>query len=211
MVEQKDLDTEARIKEAARVIFQQKGYAATRSRDIAQAAGINVALLNYYFRSKEKLFQLIMSEALAAFVQRIQSVLNDPDSTLDEKVNVLVNRYIDMLTLEPELPVFIISEIRSNPQLLLEKMPIREIIFQSVFARQLQVAIEKREIAPINPLHFFMNLIGLIIMPVLARPMLISAGNLSQDDFKALMEERRKYIPFWIKAFCKTDIPQIKY
>ena len=62
-----DLSTEEKIKEAAKKVFLKKGYAATRTRDIAEEAGINLALLNYYFRSKEKLFDLIMLEKLEKF------------------------------------------------------------------------------------------------------------------------------------------------
>jgi len=64
-----DLSTETKIKEAARVVFYKKGFSATRTRDIAEEAGINLALLNYYFRSKEKLFEIIMFETFSAFVQ----------------------------------------------------------------------------------------------------------------------------------------------
>ena len=66
-----DTSTEEKIKEAARVVFHKKGYAATRTRDIAEEADINLALLNYYFRSKEKLFDIIMVETLSGFLQHL--------------------------------------------------------------------------------------------------------------------------------------------
>ena len=72
-----DLSTEEKIKEAAKKVFLKKGYAATRTRDIAEEAGINLALLNYYFRSKEKLFDLIMLEKLEKFFGVIAPVLNN--------------------------------------------------------------------------------------------------------------------------------------
>ena len=75
--EGKDNNTEARIKEAARIVFLNKGFAATRTRDIAEEAGINLALLNYYFRSKQKLFNLIMLDALKIFLSSIYDVIND--------------------------------------------------------------------------------------------------------------------------------------
>ena len=59
-----NLSTEEKFKEAARVVFTRKGYAATKTRDIAEEAGLNLALLNYYFRSKEKLFEIIMLEKI---------------------------------------------------------------------------------------------------------------------------------------------------
>jgi len=52
-----DTSTEAKIKAAARVVFHKNGFAATRTRDIAEEAGINLALLNYYFRSKQNHYE----------------------------------------------------------------------------------------------------------------------------------------------------------
>lgn len=123
------LDTEEKIKEAARTIFHQKGYAATRTRDIAEAAGVNLALLNYYFRSKEKLFNIIMSETLGRFMEKIRLIFNDPGSTLEEKIGMITSQYIDLLIDEPEIPLFIISEVRTNPELLLEKLRFYMILY----------------------------------------------------------------------------------
>src|ERR1700751_6460756 len=97
----KNISTEEKIKQAARKIFMQKGYAATRTRDIAEEAGINLALLNYYFRSKEKLFDLIMLESLHDFRQHIIVALNDEKTSLESKIETLVSNYIDLLINQP--------------------------------------------------------------------------------------------------------------
>jgi len=128
-----DLSTETKIKEAARVVFYKKGFSATRTRDIAEEAGINLALLNYYFRSKEKLFEIIMFETFSAFVQSMAVILNDETTNLESKVELIANRYIDFIIREPEVPTFLISEIRNNPQELLEKLPIKQLLNNSVF------------------------------------------------------------------------------
>src|SRR6187431_1800804 len=99
-----DLDTEAKIKNAARVVFHKKGFAATRTRDIAEEAGINLALLNYYFRSKEKLFNIIMLETFSGFIKSIVVVFNDETTTLENKMESIANAYIDLLILEPQIP-----------------------------------------------------------------------------------------------------------
>lgn len=192
------LDTEEKIKEAARTIFHQKGYAATRTRDIAEAAGVNLALLNYYFRSKEKLFNIIMSETLGRFMEKIRLIFNDPGSTLEEKIGMITNQYIDLLIDEPEIPLFIISEVRTNPELLLEKLPIRDLIFRTIFYKQFQQAVAERRIDAIHPIHYLMNMIGLIIMPALAKPILQSAFHMNGDAYKELMENRKQLIPRWL-------------
>src|SRR6478736_6782620 len=121
-----DLNTEAKIKQAARLVFHQKGFAATRTRDIAEEAGINLALLNYYFRSKEKLFDIIMLETLQGFLKSISIVFIDEQTSLEEKTERIVSGYIDMLILEPQVPLFIMSEIRQNPNELLKNMNVKQ-------------------------------------------------------------------------------------
>ncbi|HMZ24949.1 MAG TPA: TetR/AcrR family transcriptional regulator, partial [Saprospiraceae bacterium] len=104
---EKSASTEEKIKEAARRVFTRKGYAATRTRDIAEESGYNVALINYYFRSKEKLFDLIMLEHLQLFVSSVHDHINDRTTSLPQKVEILISHYIDMLIKNPDLPVFV--------------------------------------------------------------------------------------------------------
>ena len=110
-----DATTEEKIKATARLVFHKKGYAATRTRDIAEEAGINLALLNYYFRSKEKLFEIIMFETLFGFMQNMIMVLSDEKSSLEKKVKLFVSNYIDLIIKDPNIPIFMLSEIRNHP------------------------------------------------------------------------------------------------
>ncbi|MEP6793148.1 MAG: TetR/AcrR family transcriptional regulator [Saprospiraceae bacterium] len=195
-----DPTTEEKIKNAARVIFTQKGYAAARTRDIAQEAGINIALLNYYFRSKEKLFEIIMLESMQGFIHSISGVLNDEQTSLQEKIQILVSNYIDMLTIQPNLPLFVLSELRSNPQELILKLNFKEKLIHSHFFIQLQQAILEGKIPPIHPLHFIMNIMGMIIFPFVGSPILKNIGDLDENTFNALMQQRKILLPKWIEA-----------
>jgi len=199
-----DSSTEEKIKNAARIIFHKKGYAATRTRDIAEEAGINLALLNYYFRSKEKLFDIIMLESLHDFRQHIIVALNDEKTSLESKIETLVSNYIDLLINQPDIPLFILSEIRNNPQALISKLNQKEIITKSYFIKQFQQAVQEGKIVHINPLHYIMNLIGMIVFPFVGRPILSYVGQLKQDDFNNLMEQRKILIPKWLKAISKV-------
>ncbi|MEO6902250.1 MAG: TetR/AcrR family transcriptional regulator [Bacteroidia bacterium] len=201
---QLDTKTEAKIKIAARLVFHRKGFAATRTRDIAEEAGINLALLNYYFRSKEKLFELIMFETMIGFMQSMASVFNDEKTTFVKKIELLANNYIDLITKEPEMPLFILSEMRSKPDDFYKKMPMGEIIMNSVFITQFQNAVADKKITESNPLHFMMNFMGLIVFPFAASPLLKKIGNIQDDSFNKLMQERKKKIPIWIKAMLKA-------
>ncbi len=86
---------EEKIKEAARGIFTQKGFLATTIRDIAAEANLNVAAINYYFRSKEKLFEFIMDETIGRLFNKIEPVLNNENMGVDEKIEICVGYYID--------------------------------------------------------------------------------------------------------------------
>ena len=195
---QKETSTEERIKEAARKLFTQKGFAATRTRDIAEEAGLNLALLNYYFRSKQKLFDLIMMENFRQFIQGLSVNFLDEKLTMDQRVGKIVTAYIDFLTRFPDLPLFILNEMKSNPSKLATRIreelaPARSHLFQ-----QLRTAHQAGKIA-LDPFHFITNLVGLTVFPFAARPLLQRVNGVSDEQFVAYMQERKRLVPLWIK------------
>jgi len=196
----KDTSTEERIKAAARKVFHQKGFAGTRTRDIAEEAGINHAMLNYYFRSKEKLFEMVMMETMAQFFKGVNLMLNDENTSLDEKIDLIVSNYVDLLLKEPELPTFILNEVRPNPQAFVEQNPIKEALTHSVLTRQYAEAVARGEITEPNLMQAILNVIGLVIFPFIAKPILTSIVNIPEEQYKALMLQRKTLIPQWIKG-----------
>jgi len=202
--EVKNNSTEEKIKASARKMFHQKGFAGTRTRDIAEESGINLALLNYYFRSKEKLFQLIMSESLDEFFSSLHSVFNDPVTSFEEKIEAVVKNYVEKMTENPNIPLFILSELRNNPDQLIKKVNAKKVFLQSIFLAQLDDEIKANRINAIEPMHFIMNLLGMTVFPFVASPMMKSIGDIDQENFDTLMDERKKLIPMWIKAILKS-------
>ena len=200
MKKTKDISTEERIKAAARKVFHQKGFAGTRTRDIAEEAGINHAMLNYYFRSKEKLFEIVMMETMAQFFKGVNLMLNDESTSLNEKIDLIVSNYVDLLLKEPELPTFILNEVRPNPQAFVEQNPIKEALTHSVLTRQYAEAVARGEITEPNLMQAILNVIGLVIFPFIAKPILTSIINIPEEQYKALMLQRKTLIPQWIKA-----------
>jgi len=190
-----DTSTEEKIKEAARKVFIKKGYAATRTRDIAEEAGINLALLNYYFRSKEKLFQEVMSEKFQQLFSVIFPIINNEALSLEEKVTVLVDNYIDMLLENQDLPLFVLSEIRVHPERFKQAVQVRKILKGSSLIRQIQ---EKRP--GIDPIHFVVSLLGMAIFPFVAKPILFA----SDSGFNEMMQDRKKLVAQWIKVILES-------
>jgi AcrR family transcriptional regulator len=199
-----DTTTEDKIKNAARVVFHKKGFAATRTRDIADEAGINLALLNYYFRSKQKLFDIIMLESIQGFAKSVLDIFNNDKTSLEIKIETFADKHIELLIQNPDIPLFILSELRANPDSLMSKMGGIEMILKSHFMQQLRQGIKEGKIVPVNPLHLIMNLLSLTAFPFVASPLLKGIGNLSGKDFNNIMLERKKLIPRWIKAVLKA-------
>ncbi len=199
-----DLSTEEKIKEAAQKIFHKKGYAATRTRDIAEEAGVNLALLNYYFRSKEKLFDMIMLATLAKFAFTVKNILNNKKSSLEDKIELIVSNYIDFLSKEQNIPIFMLSEIRNNPKKILKKMPLKKLVQNSVFIKQYNEAVEEGKITEPNINQFIINLMGLIIFPFIGQPILQEIQGLSDAEYYNLLQQRKKLIPIWVKTMMMT-------
>ena len=201
---EKDVSTEAKIKAAAKKLFTQNGFEATRTRDIAEESGINLALLNYYFRSKQKLFEIVMRENVVLFMGGIvESINNNMHLSFEEKVEILIDRYIDMLIANPDLPFFILSvsrteEFKSDDS----DDPIMKSIKQmrTSFMMAIMEDIQSGKIKPVHPLHIISNMMSLIVFPFAASALLKSRTGISDKEFENLMIERKKLIPVWIKA-----------
>ena len=188
-----DLSTEEKIMEAARKVFTEKGYAAARTRDIAEESGINLALLNYYFRSKEKLFELVMLEKVNKLFGTIIPILSDEKTELEEKLDRIAESYIDLLLVNPDLPIFVLSEIRRRPEKFAQLVNAKERVTQSVFMKQLMA----RKLN-ISPFHILINLLGITVFPFVAKPVLSKLiGN--EEQYDMLMKQRKELIPMWIK------------
>ncbi|MDR0422649.1 MAG: TetR/AcrR family transcriptional regulator [Proteiniphilum sp.] len=200
-----ELSTEQKIKAAARKVFHKKGFAATRTRDIAEEAGINQALLNYYFKSKQKLFDIIMMETLHEFLFGIVAgIVNDPETSLEEKVTAITSAYIDKLTGEPQIAPFVISELRMNPDTSSFTQTLKSVLPDSLLIKQFRQETEAGRIQRVDFLHFIINVAGLIVFPFIGAPILKNLRGKDGDEYTELMLERKKLIPLWINAMFKA-------
>ncbi len=198
---EKDYSTEQKIKEAARTLFTQKGFAETKTREIAEKSGINLALMNYYFRSKQKLYDIIMEENMASFKQGISDLFGRTDLDAYQKIERLANYYIDEFIAHRDLPMFIVSTIYSSTEMDFVNNE-QDMISKSrkVFVNQIKDLIAQKKIKPIHPAHVISNLIGLIIFPFMIGPLLKKRAQINEKEFVELMMERRQLIPVWIKS-----------
>jgi len=192
-----DSTTEARIKSAARLIFTKKGYAATRTRDIANEAGINLALLNYYFRSKEKLFEQIFKELSFQFLPRVNSIF-ESESSLFEKIEMFCSEYISKLIENPFIPLFIVNEMNKQPDVFLKKMWGGKKPVVAKLVEQIEVEVRKGRIRKIHPAQLLLNMVSMCIFPFIGKPLCQFVMGINETAYRQLMEERKKLVPQFI-------------
>lgn len=200
-----EVSAEEKIMQAARKVFTEKGFEATRTRDIAKEAGINLALLNYYYRSKEKLFEVVMKENFGHFLNGVLEIANNEQTTWQQKVERLVAHYTDMLLQNPGIPLFVLNEARSNPGKLKALLQTGSGLLGSSFIKQLQAAMLAGEITPVNPQHLLMNIMGLTVFPFASAPMLKTVTGITDERFNELMEERKQLVPYWVINMLSTQ------
>jgi AcrR family transcriptional regulator len=202
-MKRKDGTTEEKIRAAAEKLFMRKGYGQTSVREIALEAGINLALMNYYFRSKEKLFELIMMDTIKVFFAQIQGILSEEGTSIEEKVRVFAANYIDLMISQPDLPSFVMGELRSHPESFVKKLGATGALPGMHFVQQLAGVQKSKSVTA--PLQLFITLLGMTIFPFIARSMVQAAGGINQKQFVAMMEERKQLIPKWFNEIVKTS------
>jgi TetR/AcrR family transcriptional regulator len=196
--DKKNQGAEEKILSAARKIFTTKGMAGARMQDIANEAGINKALLHYYYRDKEKLFETIFLAEAQKFFPKINAIFQS-DDPLFLKIEKFVDEYIDEMLENPYLPWFVLNEINRDPDQFMYKIWGEDNLPKpGKFLDQIEKEIKKGTIKRINPVHLLMNLLSMTIFPFIARPMIIRNLHMTDLRFRETMEERRKEIPKFI-------------
>lgn len=193
----KNSTTEKIILEAAKHIFQQKGMAGTRMQEIANEAGINKALLHYYFRSKQLLFEAVFKHAFLVLAPQLNNIIND-ESSLFEKIEKFSANYITFIIKHPYLPNFIIQELNRNPEFINNLIQKEQFPSFEKFKLQVLDNIENKTIRPIDPSQLFIHLISLNILPFLAAPLLKSFLNIDCKNYQQLLEQRKTEVASFI-------------
>lgn len=186
--------SEQKVLEAARLVFHQRGFAGARMEEIAKEAGINKALLHYYFRSKERLFDEVFKEAVMGFLPRLMEILGG-DMPLDMKIYKVVDFYCNTLVKNRDIPVFVLTELRQNPAKVVELISEQAHHSLEKFMTQIQNEVAQGNIKPIDPKHFFANLLSLLIFPFVAEPLLLRLFDLDEKAFQNFINERKRIIP----------------
>jgi TetR/AcrR family transcriptional regulator len=199
-----EINTEQQILNAAKTIFLRKGFDGARMQEIADEAGMNKALLHYYFRSKDKLFDAIFRDAFQQFLPRVSEIMIS-EKPFFEKVWSFVESYIDMLMENPHLPIFILNELYRNPERLVNI--IKGFGVQpEIFAEQIKKEVESGNINPVDPRHFIVNMIGLCVFPFAGKPLIqgILFGN-NPEEYQKFLLQRKTEVTLFIMNSLKPQ------
>ena len=193
MARQVETTTEQIILETAERLFLEKGFAMTSTVEIAKEAGCNQALVHYYFRTKERLFEAIFEKKIKMFASPF---LNEKDESIpfEEGLKIIIERHFDLIRKNPKVPFFLFNELLTNPERLkslkikLGEMP------QSILTRleeKLKNEIEKGTIRPIETIDLFLMIISMNVTLFIVRPILQEVTTITNEDFDRLIEKRK--------------------
>jgi AcrR family transcriptional regulator len=204
----RDGDTEQRILEAAHRVFVRGGTAGARTQEIAAEAGVNSALLHYYFRSKERLAAAVFRRAAGELFPAVTRVLVS-DLPLDQKVREVIAIELDRLSRTPYLPAYIISELAYHPERIRELLAaltgeqpgaLGQTVLTTIRA-QIRAEVRAGRLRPIGAEPFLVNLLSLCIFPFAAQPMLAALLGLDNESFARFIRDRKRELPeFFMKA-----------
>lgn len=190
----KDSQTEQQIKDAARRLFFTEGRFNATTQEIADAAGVNRTLVNYYFRSRDQLFDLILQDARSTMDQRLELAMST-ETSFKKKIEHFIDIFTEQATLYPYLDIYMVTRINED----VEKQ--NEIIAElkktervKNFMRDIEAEIKKGTVEKMEPIQFLLNLLSLLSHPVVVQPLFKKIFNMTDKQYKQMLAARKEII-----------------
>lgn len=190
-------NTEEKIIQAARTVFIHKGMDGARMQEIADEAGINKALLHYYFRSKQKLFEAIVTNLFQQIFPETLTLFSE-DKTIEDKLSYFIGNYITILLKNPFLPAFVIQEMNRDTQFfgsVFTSMGIKPELIVKMFKREMEAG----KIIKMDPRDLILNILAMCLFPLAAKPLMQLM--MFEDNSKAylqFLEERKTTVTSFV-------------
>ncbi|MES2565602.1 MAG: TetR/AcrR family transcriptional regulator [Bacteroidota bacterium] len=190
----KEETTEYLIKQSAKRLFFAKGRLNAKMHEIADDAGLNRALLHYYYRNRDNLFQVVLKEAVDETFIRMFSILSE-EIVFEKKIEKAIHHIIDCLAQYPFIESFIISEINKEQDPQLTQPLINEgRTFLKKFLKEIEQYIKVNKIPHISPIDFIVNMMALCAYPYSTKPIVQNILGLSEKEYNTFVEKRKKMI-----------------
>ena len=195
-----ELTTEQKILEAAKKVFLLRGLDGARTQDIANEAGINKAMLHYYFRDKERLFEKVFDSIGEKIIPDLTAIV-EQDIPIIAIIDRIVFRYIDFVAENPQVPLFLISELTKDPERIKNLLNhTHNFSKMQNFGMRLMQEMQAGTLKQINPLHLIINIMAMCIFPFLARPMIQNVLKISDEDYASMLSQRKEQVSLFVHA-----------
>lgn len=186
---------EQAILEAAEKEFLAKGFDGARTTSIAKAAGVTHAMLHYYFRTKENIFERILDEKMRLMGELMTTAFGLPGLPLEERLKEGISRHFDFLVENPDLPRFIVNEVATKPEryeMIRQRIqPIVSVLVGGI-QRELNEAAKRGEMEPMDVRHLMLDILSLNIFSFIAYPIVLPlVGDLAADS-EVFLEQRKR-------------------
>lgn len=194
---QQNKGTEALILQAAEREFLAKGFIGARTTSIAEAAGVTHAMFHYYFRTKEKLFERIISEKIALLKEAVVGSISDTDEPLSEILRKVISNHLEFIASNPDLPRFLVGEIFSNPErsaTFLDSLHRITPIFISVLQTKIDSEAAKGLCRRVDARMLMLDIVSLNVFAYMAAPAVNAALCGCMADPQSFMERRKEEI-----------------
>ena len=194
MAQDRDTNNEQSILETAERLFLEKGFAMTSTTEIAKEVGCNQAMVHYYFRTKERLFEAIFEKKIKEFIGPFLQDYND-DIPFEERLKQLIEGHFDLIKENPKIPFLFFNELLTNPSRLeslknkISELP-QSILFK--IGKDLQAEIEKGTIRPINTIDLLISILSLNVTIFLITPIIKNIGDVSETEYNKIIENRKR-------------------
>lgn len=188
-------DTEALILQAAEREFLEKGYSGAKTTAIAQAAGVTHAMLHYYFRTKDKLFEKIVADKMDKLKRVMFGVIGNPDLPLRERIKQGVEQHFDFIAENPHLPRFIFNELHEHPERIDQvKNSIASIAAKAITTLQNEIdqKAAKGECNHVDARMLMLDIASLNLFPFVAAPLISSSFGKLFEGREEFLEMRKK-------------------
>ena len=187
--------TEAHIKDTAKKLFFAKGRLGAKTQEIADEAGVNRAMLHYYFRTRENLFDTVLEEAIDEAYQEMFRIVSS-DLAFEEKIEEAVSHIIDHKVKYPYMESFIISEIIKKPESVasIDRDYKKKNELKKKFMKEIQQYIHEHKIPHMKPEHFMINMMSLCSYPSVAKPFLKHIFQYNEEQYKKFIQERKQVV-----------------
>ena len=200
----KDESTEEKILVAAEESFISEGFEGARMQSIANKAGINKAMLHYYFRSKDLLFEKIFDLKVKYFFPEISEIFKQ-EKPFEEQIEDFIERYIKFINQYPFIPFFIIRTINSPGKMaFIEKLPFKKQLAEMVFESYAKDKALGR-VRDLDPMQFFLSVLGMCIFPFIGRPILEFAFGMEKEKFSDMMIQRIPELKLYVRTILKVE------